>query len=72
MSFVSHSCNAEIGKPGNFRVCCKPAKWSIRSATGAFLHYCEPHKRQRENAPDDRYFRKAPFAEWRELAAQKS
>lgn len=72
-STVSATCDAEIGKPGNFHICGRKAKWEILSATGATLDYCQTHKEARERAWLEgrimEFFQPAAFAEFREIKA---
>ncbi len=45
------TCDAEIGKHGNFRTCMKPAKWRSQFNFHPFtiLNYCDDHKSHSSN-----------------------
>ena len=56
-----YRCDAEIGKPGNWHGCLRPAKQQIHSETG-ILHYCNAHARFGLDK-----FKPAPFAAFRPI-----
>ena len=58
-------CDAELGKPGNWYSCRKPATIEIESVS-CVLHYCKRHAHFAHDQTG-KHFRRAPFAEPREI-----
>lgn len=61
------TCDAEIGRAPNWHVCNRPAVIGIEALAAGELHYCAGHAPARLADTTGKYFKRAPFAEPRNL-----
>jgi hypothetical protein len=65
-SFNEFRCDAEVGKPGSWKVCQRPARYGRMTNSNQELHYCERHK-DRAYSPKPEHYRPKPLSEVRLL-----
>lgn len=64
-----YSCDAEVGRIGNWHRCNRRASCARETEGGAILHYCDRHEDRAKNPPPEA-FRPAPMSEAYRLPAR--